>query len=437
MSLHPVHRPISINRKLTLILVSCLILSTFWALLSGYQASMEKAEQQLDEQLREMATLLLETELTQTIPTQEIYFQIWQHGVLLAASERLSSTESRVDLSSGWQTQNIAAMRLRTYVIERRERVVLVAEPVNKRFSLAESLVLSAMMPLVIIMPILAVFIAWYIYRALRPLTQLSSELKVRRADDFTALNTFSQDREVAPVIAMMNALFAKVEAAYLRERYFASDAAHELKTPIAALKIHLHNLAGGPTESSLKGITQSAEQLNHIVEQMLTLARTEPQVWRRQFDPIDTEAVTQQLVAQMYDKIADKAQLISLHSEPHSILGCQFTLSTLLGNLLSNAIKYTPPQGEIRIDITRNAHQVLWQIQDSGPGMTQAQIDRVFDRFYRVGGDSHPSGEKGAGLGMAIVRQICEIYDATLTLSDSELGGLKVSLAFKGAQNE
>lgn len=435
--MHPVQRSVSINRKLTLILVSCLILSTFWALLNGYQASMTKAEQQLDEQLKEMAGLLMKTQLTQTIPTHELYFQIWQDGVMVAASERLSNAATQVDLTPGWRTQNVAAMRLRTYTDKHDTRLVLVAEPVNKRFALAESLVLSAMLPLVIVLPLLATFITWYIYRALRPLTQLSAELKVRRADDFTALTTHSQDLEVAPVIAMMNALFAKVEAAYLRERYFASDAAHELKTPIAALKIHLHNLKSSPSKSSILGIEQSVEQLNHIVEQMLTLARTEPQVWRKQFSVLEVEAVTQQLVGQMYSRIADKEQQISLHCEPFSIMGCQFSLMTLLGNLLSNAIKYTPVQGEIRIDIWRDSEYVLWQIQDSGSGMTQAQIDRVFDRFYRVGGDSHPSGEKGAGLGMAIVRQICDIYDARLTLSRAELGGLKVCVAFKGVQDE
>ncbi|WP_125717410.1 ATP-binding protein [Pseudoalteromonas rubra] len=435
--MHPALRPVSINRKLTLILVSCLILSTFWALLNGYQASMAKAEQQLDEQLREMAGLLMKTQLTHTIATHDLYFQIWQDGVLVAASKRLSNTVAPLDLSPGWQTQNIAAMRLRTYTDKQDTRLVLVAEPVSKRFALAESLVLSAMLPLVIIMPLLAAFIAWYIYRALRPLTQLSAELKVRRADDFTALTTHSQDKEVAPVITMMNALFAKVEAAYLRERYFASDAAHELKTPIAALKIHLHNLKSSPSKSSIQGIEQSADQLNHIVEQMLILARTEPQVWRKQFEVLDIEVVTQQLVAEMYGKIADKDQQISLHCEPSSVLGCQFTLTTLLGNLLSNAIKYTPAHGEIRIDITRDSTQVLWQIQDSGPGMTQTQIERVFDRFYRVGGDSHPSGEKGAGLGMAIARQICDIYAARLTLSRAELGGLRVCVAFNGVQDE
>ena len=112
-------------------------------------------------------------------------------------------------------------------------------------------------------------------------------------------------------------------------------------------------------------------------------------------------------------------------------------TLTTLIANLLSNAIKYTPKNGQIIIKLVPSNDGFSWQIDDSGAGMTEEQKERIFNRFYRVGGDQHPSGEQGAGLGMAIVQHIIAIYGASIHLANSPLGGLTVKVTFTGVKSD
>ena len=163
----------------------------------------------------------------------------------------------------------------------------------------------------------------------------------------------------------------------------------------------------------------------------MLILGRTYPEQWQAQFSPVSVLEISQQVVAQLYDRIDEKEHTISIDGDDFIIAGDEFTLVTLFGNLLSNAIKYTPAAGEICITLKTENNRFIWQIDDSGPGIDEAQKQRIFNRFYRVGGDKHPSGEQGAGLGMAIVEHIVSIYNADIALADSHLGGLRVSVSF------
>ncbi|CAM4402497.1 ATP-binding protein [Pseudoalteromonas maricaloris] len=421
----------SITRKLTLILVSALVLTASMALLRGYHSSMAMAQAQLDSHLESIATLVNTQVTATTLPSgagnNAFYFLVLEHNQVVAGSELLARYKNKLKYHAGFSTQNVGATRLRTFSEAFGERQILVAEPVQKRFALAEGMIVSAMTPLVVIMPFLAVFIAWIIYTALKPLRDLSKELRRRNPKDFTQLAVQSDKAEVAIVIATLNDLFQKVEVAYLKERYFASDAAHELKTPIASLKIHLHNLTHDTKHPSATAMSKGLEQLNHVVEQMLTLARTEPELWHKQFAQQDLVALTQDLIANCYPRIEQKSQNISLEASEATLEGCEFTLTTLFSNLIGNAIKYTPIEGDIEVKIQQHAQRVVWQIDDSGCGMSDAEIERIFDRFYRVGGDKHPSGEKGAGLGMAIVNHIIAIYHADISFARSHLGGLRV----------
>ena len=197
-----------------------------------------------------------------------------------------------------------------------------------------------------------------------------------------------------------------------------------------------MHNLAAQQGDNQeLQAMTQGINRLTNIVEQMLILGRTQPEQWQKQFKEQSLLGISQAVVSQLYDKLDAKNHSISLDGDDFIINGDEFTLVTLISNLLSNAIKYTPANGQIKITLNQTHRQRIWQIEDSGPGMTDEQKQRVFNRFYRVGGDQHPSGEQGAGLGMAIVQHIIAIYNAQINLTDSALGGLKVQVVFAGAK--
>jgi len=430
----------SIRKRLTLILLSMMVLTCFLALVKGYQKSMSHGEQLLDSELKVVAGVLMQQPLSinamapKTQESSQLLYQIWQAGELLSGSDELN-----LDLShyqAGFQTLNIAGQRMRVFVFVTSLRTVVVVEPIAKRFELAEAVILSAMLPMLWAVPLLALFISFFVKYALAPLTRLSRQLAQRQANDFTAINWQVTDEEIKPVISRLNDLFKRVETAYLRERFFASDAAHELRTPLSSLKINVHNLAAQQGDNQeLQAMTQGINRLTNIVEQMLILGRTQPEQWQKQFKEQSLLGISQAVVSQLYDKLAAKNHSISLDGDDFIINGDEFTLVTLISNLLSNAIKYTPANGQIKITLNQTHRQRIWQIEDSGPGMTDEQKQRVFNRFYRVGGDQHPSGEQGAGLGMAIVQHIIAIYNAQIDLTDSALGGLKVKVVFAGAK--
>ncbi|WP_024613092.1 ATP-binding protein [Pseudoalteromonas sp. TB64] len=442
----------SIRKRLTLILLSMMVLTCFLALVKGYQKSMNHGENLLDDELKIVAGVLIEQPLSITTnavqlsnDSSQLVYQIWQEDKLLSGSLFLSNLQTHFD--DGFQTANIAGQRMRVFVLNKQTRKVIIAEPISKRFELAEAVILSAMLPMLWAVPLLAVFISFFVKYALAPLTRLSKQLAVRQANDFTPINWQVTDEEIKPVINRLNDLFKRVETAYLRERFFASDAAHELRTPLSSLKINVHNLAKQYLEDEyvnthkqnqeLHAMSQGINRLSNIVEQMLILGRTQPEQWQKQFSEQSLLTITQQAVSELYEKIDEKDQNISLEGDDFIINGDEFTLTTLISNLLSNAIKYTPTKGKITIKLACNNNQYSWQIDDSGPGMTNAQKERVFNRFYRVGGDQHPSGEQGAGLGMAIVQHIIAIYGASIHLANSHLGGLTVKVTFTGVKSD
>ena len=430
----------SIRKRLTLILLSMMVLTCFLALVKGYQKSMSHGEQLLDSELKVVAGVLMQQPLSinamapKIQDSAQLLYQIWQGGELLSGSDELNLDLSQYQ--AGFQTLNIAGQRMRVFVFATSLRTVIVAEPIAKRFELAEAVILSAMLPMLWAVPLLALFISFFVKYALAPLTRLSKQLALRQANDFTAINWQVTDEEIKPVISRLNDLFKRVETAYLRERFFASDAAHELRTPLSSLKINVHNLAAQQGDNQeLQAMTQGINRLSNIVEQMLILGRTQPEQWQKQFKEQSLLAITQAGVSQLYEKIEAKNHTISLEGDDFIINGDEFTLVTLISNLLSNAIKYAPANGQIKITLKQMHKQRIWQIEDSGPGMTNEHKQRIFNRFYRVGGDQHPSGEQGAGLGMAIVQHIIAIYRAEIHLTDSDLGGLKVQVVFAGAK--
>ncbi len=430
----------SIRKRLTLILLSMMVLTCFLALVKGYQKSMSHGEQLLDSELKVVAGVLMQQPLSinamapKTQDSAQLLYQIWQGGELLSGSDELNLNLSQYQ--AGFQTLNIAGQRMRVFVFVTSLRTVIVAEPIAKRFELAEAVILSAMLPMLWAVPLLALFISFFVKYALAPLTRLSKQLALRQANDFTAINWQVTDEEIKPVISRLNDLFKRVETAYLRERFFASDAAHELRTPLSSLKINVHNLAAQQGDNQeLQAMTQGINRLSNIVEQMLILGRTQPEQWQKQFKEQSLLAITQEGVSQLYEKIEAKNHTISLEGDDFIINGDEFTLVTLISNLLSNAIKYAPANGQIKITLKQMHKLRIWQIEDSGPGMTDDQKQRIFNRFYRVGGDQHPSGEQGAGLGMAIVQHIIAIYRAEIHLTNSDLGGLKVQVVFAGAK--
>jgi two-component system sensor histidine kinase QseC len=221
-----------------------------------------------------------------------------------------------------------------------------------------------------------------------------------------------------------------------LREKQFASDAAHELRTPISALKLQVFNLQPllQTEPQRFQELQATTQRLEHIVEQILDLYRSSPDRFNASFETIDLAALARETVAEMFPAFERKGQDVAFSGEPCLLLGDRFALDTLLRNLLDNANKYAPSGSKVRVTVKALEHGVRLTVEDSGPGIPEQQRQAVFERFYRSGGDRHPSGEPGCGLGLAIVKHLVELHEARLSLGRSRFdSGLAVNIDFAG----
>jgi two-component system sensor histidine kinase QseC len=197
-------------------------------------------------------------------------------------------------------------------------------------------------------------------------------------------------------------------------------------------LKVHLHNLASelpGDHEG-LGHANAGVERMHHLVEQILDLNRTNPELIRGNFEQLDLHRLARQVSAEYWPAFCEKNQTVSMQGEPATMAGDPVMLETLLGNLLANANKYTPQGGEILVSVSSNSDGVELVVEDSGPGVAPEERERVFERFYRASGSVYAEAT-GSGLGLAIVKHICQLHGANIALQGSDLGGLKVVVNF------
>jgi two-component system sensor histidine kinase QseC len=319
------------------------------------------------------------------------------------------------------------------------ERWIVTGERIDIRYGLAENIVTASIIPIVLAIPIAALIIWWAIGLGLKPLKTLAVQLSNKEADDLSPVTLQDSPQELTQLVTTINALLRRLNSAFSREQRFSADAAHELRTPISALKVQIHNLQqkNKYDESELKPLSAGIERMAYVIEQILSLYRHSPEQGSVQKTKVDLCAIAQQVIADNYESIEEKKQSISLNSGAVFMLQANaFALETLIHNLLMNASKYAPERGEIQLIITEYSDGVRHIVEDSGLGIAESEIDRVFERFYRVDGDRHNSGILGCGLGLAIVKHIVELHEANIKLENSsQLGGLKVSVDFPVAK--
>ncbi|TLM75274.1 ATP-binding protein [Microbulbifer harenosus] len=438
----------SIRLFLLVALLSTITLVNFIAALHGYRASMEEAQRLFDRQITGTALLLAALPIDRTAPlvVEENDLQAFQvrsaDGQLLMRSDNAPTTPIG-DVQEGFSEQNFSGFRWRVYNHSAAGgRSIRVAERVDLRFRLADEVVLQSVMPILFGLPVAGLLIWLVIGRGLASLRQLASELRHKRAEDLTPLTLAAPPEELLPLVRSTNALLERLQASFERERRFSADAAHELRTPIAAIQVHADNLANllrandAAAPESLRQLQESISRMAHLVEQMLNLFRVTPEHYPARFEPIDLHRMAREVITELYPAFARRGQEIELQGHAAIIRGDRFALVLLLQNLLNNACKYTPEGGRVVVDVKQQEGVVLLRVQDSGPGMPAEERERVFERFYRVGGDRHESRAPGCGLGLSIVHHIAELHQARVSLDTSSLGcqqspGLAVSVIF------
>ncbi|WP_295802196.1 ATP-binding protein [uncultured Microbulbifer sp.] len=439
----------SIRTFLLIALLSTITLVNFIAALHGYRASMEEAQKLFDRQIMATAGLLAALPVPQTgdrvVEENDLQaFQVWSDGgQLLLRSGNAPETQIG-QRSEGFSELNFSGFRWRVY--SQRGAAghwIQVAERVDLRYRLADEVILQSVLPILLGLPAAGLLIWLVIGRGLSSLRNLAEELRNKRAEDLSPLTLAAPPEELQPLVHSTNALLNRLRASFERERRFSADAAHELRTPISAIQVHAENLAkelqlrdGGEPPESLAQLQRSVARMTHLVEQMLNLFRTTPEHYPARFEPIDLHRLAREMIAELYPAFAQKNQEVELEGTAAQIQGDQFALVILLQNLLANASKYTQDGGRVVVTAIPEGEQVLLRVEDNGPGISDAERERVFERFYRVGGDRHASATSGCGLGLSIVQHIAELHRAQVRLGTSSFGsaqtpGLSVEIVF------
>ncbi len=296
------------------------------------------------------------------------------------------------------------------------------------RDELAGQIAFRSMLPELVGLPVLALLVWLAVGWGLRPLQGMAQLLKSRDPDNLSPLLLERLPDELEPAVASLNRLLMQVTELLDREKRFLSYAAHELRTPLAVLRLQADNAVRAPDpadrELALKQLDRSVVRATRLVEQLLALARLEPGAVRLQADRLDLAAVVRNEIAEIGTMAFDRGQELTLEvdeGQDFHLRADEASLQILLQNLISNAVRHTPERGQVRVWLDAVPGAVELHVQDSGPGVPPEMRSRVFERFFRDG----PG--QGAGLGLSIVSRIVELHGGQVGLRDSPLGGLDV----------
>jgi two-component system OmpR family sensor kinase/two-component system sensor histidine kinase QseC len=429
--------------RLLLSLLAVLVIAALAMGGSVYWNVLRQTESLFDYQLRQMALSLrdqgeIAPEDARALADGQLDYviQIWREdGHEVYATQLQTDPPARAVL--GFADIPAGGIVWRTFGVEARDRVIQVAQPERVRHERAAQAALRSVVPLLAVAPALALVIGWLVSRSLAPLQRLAVEVRSRDSGSLQALPVDDLPDEVLPLVQSLNALLGRLGAALDAQRHFVGDAAHELRSPLTALKLQVQVMRRAPDEATrdaaARALTAGVDRATRLVEQLLALARSEAGPLREATASPLAELVRQAMadVASFADARGTTLELdVAEGAEAATVFG-DADVAVLARNLIDNAVRYSPHGGHVAVwvgtDGAQPAAPVL-QVDDDGPGIPEADREMVFDRFVRR---DNAADQTGSGLGLAIVRQVALRQRATVTLSTSPAGGLRVRVTW------
>lgn len=423
------------------LLAGLLALVTVVSLLAGlltYRRVLAETADLFDYQLRQMALSLRSqiaiaprVELPADQGDSDFVIQIWDpFGTRVYLSRPGLPMINRATL--GYDDLSLQGERWRVYSLETVSGVIQIAQPWRVREQLAGRAALHVMLPLLLFLPLLVLAITGLVGRTLQPLRRAAVEVQRRDVHSLSPIEAAQLPEEVQPLITELNRLLDRLGQAFGAQQAFVADAAHELRSPLTALRLQLQLLDGANDEATrrqaLGRLTAGVDRAIHLVEQLLTLARNEPEGVRQPLQPLRLDEAVRLGIADAHPFAQSRGTELSLEDVGEVLVeGDAAALRILVRNLVDNAVRYSPAGGRVEVRIGVQPQGAILQVDDAGPGIPAAERARAFDRFYRREG----SQQGGSGLGLAIVKAIADRHRATVQLGDSPARGLRVSVNF------
>ena len=371
----------------------------------------------------------------------KVAFQIFHAGRLALRSANAPATPMVADaerdhagLKTGFKTVQIDGVAWRVFGAHGGERdiQVYVGEQEASRSSILLAVLRGTLAPMLLALPLLALAAWWAVYRGMAPLRQLGRTLAARQPHALQPVALADAPTEMTAMLAALNALFDRIGALMEAERRFTADAAHELRTPIAAIRaqaqVALAEADDARRRHALEATLAGCDRAARLVDQLLTLSRLEAGA-APAAAALDLGALVRKVAAELAPQALHKSQTVELDAaDACTVQGDATLLSVLVRNLLDNAIRYSPRHATVRMAVVQRGGQVLLTVEDSGAGMSDADSRRLGERFFRVLG----SDETGSGLGWSIVKRIAAASGAAIQVGrSSALGGLSVEVGW------
>ena len=289
--------------------------------------------------------------------------------------------------------------------------------------------------PFVALLAVVGGMLIYALRRGLRPLDAAASEVAARSVASLEPMDDHGMPREIQPLVQAMNGLMQRLSVAFTNQQRFVADAAHELRSPVTALRLQLQNLESAPDEAArqeaIGQLREGIDRAQHLLEQLLNLSRAEPGAGPQAAESIPLAELARLVVSKLCVK-ADHRQ-IDLGADLDDdvrVRGDREQLVILLNNLVENALRYTPPGGVVDVCVGLLEGRPALRVTDNGPGVPESERDAVFDRFRR--GEAASSDGQGSGLGLAIVKAVAQRHGATVTLLTATAGtGLEARVVF------
>jgi two-component system OmpR family sensor kinase len=442
-------RGTSLRARLLVFLLAAIVIAAGGQAFVAYRTVLREADEIFDYHMQQMA-LSLRAGLPPSAAVGgmggadqnfEFVVQVWTaDGVrIFESAEQAALPQLAVlgfaDVAARGTTYRVFSMQTRALVIQ-------VAQDMAVRRQMARALAVRTVAPAALMAPVLMAVVWLVVSLSLAPVARVRRQVAERQADDLSPVSESGLPAEVRPLVEELNLLFARVQRAFSAQQNFVADAAHELRSPLAALKLQVQGLQRAGDEDAralaVRRLVSGIDRASRLVEQMLALARHEAGAAAGVAAvPVDLADLARLAISDVLASAHDREIDIGLaHADVVGVPGQPEALRMLLRNLLDNAVKYTPDGGRVDVSVlaadpVTGAATPQIVVEDSGPGLPEAERERVLDRFYR----SAEARAPGSGLGLSIVRSIAELHGAKVSLGVSDtLGGLEVRVRFAAA---
>jgi two-component system OmpR family sensor kinase len=366
-------------------------------------------------------------------PQQEMVVAVWNEAQTLPSDVPAPFAGIPATVPPGFSKRTIHGRQWRLFTLAEGNKRVVSAQPSDIRNIAARQITLRAIGPSFAVLPLAALMICIAVFFGLRPLARITEDLRRRSHRDLSAIDVAALPPDLLPVVLALNDLMQRLSATINMQRTFIADAAHELLTPLTALKLQAQMLARSKSpvreREAMAELQGGISRTLKLAQGLLTLARHDSEVDLQYNGLFDLSVAVRSALAIHLPLIEEKRLHVDIADlNELRVRGSPEAVAILASTLIDNAVKYNNHGGQVRIGIHGQSSRAELRIEDSGPGIPVEDRERVFDRFYR----RRDALAGGSGLGLAIAKEIAARCDATIALGESDdLGGLKASVHF------